>query len=157
LQSFSAVSPNFPPISHSFATFLFIFSQKNIVLNENWRCFLSKRFFIVCAGAVAGGVLARHLLGQSEEAAAQSLNSTEMDKAVTYMAVNTWKDVGAVLMRIVEAHNGDVASYDEFAFEEWFELVRALPYVPDQPTANVTIIQKVSAMNTVAFTIGKRL
>jgi len=87
------------------------------------------------AGMAAGGLLARFLLRKSEEETARELNAGEEDKAVSYVVAKTWEDVGRLLMGIVEGHHGDVAPYDNFTFQQWYEHVRSLPYIPDQRKA----------------------
>jgi hypothetical protein len=102
---------------------------------KGWMEILANRLFAIVAGVAAGSLVTRFLMQKSEEETAQELNSSETDKAVTHVVVKTWDDVGAILMGIVEKHHGDIAEFDNFTFQQWYEKVRALPYIPDQPKA----------------------
>jgi len=80
--------------------------------------------------ALLGGLI-NFLKRRTEEQTAKDLKENETDPNVDYIIVKDWKDVGNVLSHFVENYHEDVSEFDDFAFEEFYDYVKQLEYIPE--------------------------
>jgi len=85
-------------------------------------------------GGILSGLFSLYK-SKTEAQTAQELSMREKDPNVSYTVVQSWDDVGRILNDMVNKFHADVSEYDEMPFEEYYNFVKNLPYIPDDEKA----------------------